>query len=710
MAEPITQVLGVVGIKTRGEYDSETTYEKLNVVTYNGNSYCAKTDTQGNLPTNTLYWDLMVEKGEKGDMPVKGVDYWNETDKAEIEADLALDVTSEVTEQLSNLTSATPLVASSTSGMTDTTRIYVNTTDGHWYWYNGSNWTDGGVYQAAEDSNTLEAVLNEVGTLNTLGKYYGEIEKKSFNTTSIVWDNNNKVLSMINPKLLDKDIVVVCNAGYLLSIQLWNSDVISSSSYVSSSEWRYSYIIPANTYFTFSLKKINSQNLNIDEIINIYENKYNIVNDIESNKDNLNEVKNGIETFIHYSPFISGGLTRGEINQYGTDVSSVNIMKFDRDIVLNVESGFRYGVHTFVNGVYNSDSGWKSGKYTVPANTEFRIAINKINSSSKGDPYLYPRKVYFSTKIKSEFDSINEEFNNIDDEIRSINEAISGITSGNNLDDLYDINLNQYDFLSSWFCGADNPSQLGTQGFAIYDDYIVQLHGNVSEIRIYQISTGTRVSILDSSNLNIGHGDCIQISDTKYNENDLFPIIYITKDSTPAVVQTIRISDLSTVEKLKTYTFGNASEIGYYAGHVCDFKNNILYQIGYKENSYTSPTDNSMIVTVYDMTQETLISDNNYSLQLIDSWTLPFIYTCQGQKFFDNKIIIVSSYNIAYQENRIYIIDPVRKSIVKYYNKFDSPGITNYEMEDIDFVLDSTTKKYKLIAGCKSGYWALSKY
>lgn len=663
--------------------------------------------------TNGIITRVIVEKGEQGERGTDGVSVESieqTTTSSESEGTNIITATlSDGTTSTFNIKNgakgekgdtgnpgASPIAVSSAGAMTDTTKIYVLTTDGHWYWYNGSSWIDGGVYQAVEDSDTLEAVLNEVGTLNTLGKYYGEIEKKSFNTTSIAWNNNNKVLSMITPKLLDKDIVVVCNAGYLLSIQLWNSDVISSSSYISSSEWRYSYIIPANTYFTFSLKKTNSQNLNIDEIINIYENKYNIVNDIESNKDNLNEVKNGIETFIHYSPFISGGLTRGELNQYGTDVSSVNIMKFDRDIVLNVESGFRYGVHIFVDGIYNSDSGWKSGKYTVPANTEFRIVINKVGSSSKGDPYLYPRKVYFSTKIKSEFDSINE--------------AISGITSGNNLDDLYDINLNQYDFLSSWFFETDNPNQLGTQGFAIYDDYIVQLHSNVSEIRIYQISTGTRVSILDSSNLNIGHGDCIQISNTKYNENDLFPIIYITKDSTPAVVQTIRISDLSTVEKLKTYTFGNASETGYYAGHVCDFENNILYQIGYKKNSYTSPTDNSMIVTVYDMTQETLISENNYSLQLIDSWTLPFIYTCQGQKFFDNKIIIVSSYSIAYQENRIYIIDPVRKSIVKYYNKFDSPGITNYEMEDIDFVLDSTTKKYKLIAGCKSGYWALSKY
>ena len=163
MAEPITQVLGVVGMKTRGEYNSETTYEKLNVVTYNGSSYCAKTDTQGNLPTNTLYWDLIAEKGdkgEKGDTPVKGTDYYTAADKAELEETLSTDVSSEVTGQLSNLTSATPIAVNSTSGMTDTSRIYVLTTDGHWYWYNGSSWIDGGVYQAIILDNEEVDYLN----------------------------------------------------------------------------------------------------------------------------------------------------------------------------------------------------------------------------------------------------------------------------------------------------------------------------------------------------------------------------------------------------------------------------------------------------------------------------------------------------------------------------------------------------------------------
>jgi len=55
----ISEVLGVVAMEPKGEYNADTFYEKLNVVTYNKSSYVAKQKTQGNLPTNTTYWQLL---------------------------------------------------------------------------------------------------------------------------------------------------------------------------------------------------------------------------------------------------------------------------------------------------------------------------------------------------------------------------------------------------------------------------------------------------------------------------------------------------------------------------------------------------------------------------------------------------------------------------------------------------------------------------
>lgn len=58
-----------------------------------------------------------------------------------------------INNKVDNATSGSPLVASSTIDMTDTTRIYVNTTDGNWYYYDGDSWEIGGVYQSSGISN-----------------------------------------------------------------------------------------------------------------------------------------------------------------------------------------------------------------------------------------------------------------------------------------------------------------------------------------------------------------------------------------------------------------------------------------------------------------------------------------------------------------------------------------------------------------------------
>lgn len=66
--------------------------------------------------------------------------------------------------QINSLTSGSPLVASSVSEMTNTNKTYVNTTDGYWYYYNGSAWVKGGEYQAvkiADDSVTINKLSYE---------------------------------------------------------------------------------------------------------------------------------------------------------------------------------------------------------------------------------------------------------------------------------------------------------------------------------------------------------------------------------------------------------------------------------------------------------------------------------------------------------------------------------------------------------------------
>lgn len=214
MAESIE--LGIVGIKNMGVYDSQTPYEKLNVVTYNGSSYCALKNSKGVAPTNTEYWQLYAEKGDtgpQGPIPVKGVDYFTEADKEELESDMENNlsdfISDEVSEQVGSLVSATPLAASSMSDMIDTTRIYVLITDGHWYWYNGTAWTDGGVYQTeVYDPNATLAQINDT--------IY-----ETINLSELTWINggvrfdNYKITTGDTDRIRNKTVIHAKKGSYL---------------------------------------------------------------------------------------------------------------------------------------------------------------------------------------------------------------------------------------------------------------------------------------------------------------------------------------------------------------------------------------------------------------------------------------------------------------------------------------------------------------
>lgn len=67
-----TKILGKVVITPKGEFNEATTYQKLDVVTYQGSSFICLQKTVSNLPTNTEYWQLIAEKGDKGEQGEQG--------------------------------------------------------------------------------------------------------------------------------------------------------------------------------------------------------------------------------------------------------------------------------------------------------------------------------------------------------------------------------------------------------------------------------------------------------------------------------------------------------------------------------------------------------------------------------------------------------------------------------------------------------------
>jgi hypothetical protein len=71
----------------------------------------------------------------------------------------------------------TPLVAATAASMIDTNKVYVYTgsetgyTNGNWYYYDGTNWVSGGVYNSIAINMDLLPIKNSINPVTSNGLY-----------------------------------------------------------------------------------------------------------------------------------------------------------------------------------------------------------------------------------------------------------------------------------------------------------------------------------------------------------------------------------------------------------------------------------------------------------------------------------------------------------------------------------------------------------
>ena len=89
-----------------------------------------------------------------------------------------------------------PMVASTVAGMTDHTKVYVYTgsetgyTSGNWYYWNGSAWTSGGVYNAvAVDTDKTLSVANKAADGKKVGDEISELKSDLNNGVGLIAQN-----------------------------------------------------------------------------------------------------------------------------------------------------------------------------------------------------------------------------------------------------------------------------------------------------------------------------------------------------------------------------------------------------------------------------------------------------------------------------------------------------------------------------------------
>lgn len=180
--------------------------------------------------------------------------------------------------QINGLASGSPLVASSVSEMTDTSRVYVNTTDGHWYYYNGTAWADGGPYQSSIDIDqtnynriNIDYIANNfvhlISEKSYIDGYYdsdGEtiISSSGWITTDFVELDAKKIIYLDwngggNIYTFDSNKNFIERKGRQSSERFFEFN--SNVSYVKLTLWKSQYL---TAKYSFSYTKLNLTTLN----------------------------------------------------------------------------------------------------------------------------------------------------------------------------------------------------------------------------------------------------------------------------------------------------------------------------------------------------------------------------------------------------------------------------------------------------------------
>jgi hypothetical protein len=657
--------------------------------------------------------------------------------------------------------------AATVADMTDRNQIYVYVgsetgyTNGNWYYWNGTAWTSGGVYNATalETDKTLtvsgaaadaevtglvrDGVIthyNEAGTFAPFGQW---VHGRMING-EIIQDFNSRVS---NDFLFcfDKDIVISVKDGYKYGIHYFENGVFTHDE----GGWliinRY---IPKGTQFKLVIAKSDNtyiQRIEAVDSLNFHTEKGVF---LVSGWGNTTPINIDDKTIFLVYTKNGDNFTVEDIDFFGVDgnvyAKSLAVFKTSQRLVsadwnVNLRSAYvrlkdwskaqdiYVKIFNNINAQNNSENEFDinvakkfvsiqlaSKYYNKCYHNQIKLSkLNEIEACSisvgssfsvmtdDGSDFIPQFLVVYlknGTNVINSLASLHTSSRTIvanDDDIVGfslIGESAQNITiivNTTQVDSVADdsniligepirmIRPAKYKQLFT-ITRTSNASGMNVQGGTAYGKFFFQCYAKSDDsanyMEVYDIFTGKLV--YGCSLAGGGHCDSIQFGGF-YNQNDEFPLLYVTSDHTPCVIYVNRLivsNGIMSSMLVKTLEF-TLENSGYYASASIDNNNSILYTTGYLTDNPSS--GDAMKVCAYDLTSETTLENGNKTLSLLDTFTTDFIYVAQGQIFYDNKIYTVSS-SSASIDGYMYVIDTEKRKIVTKYR------MANFKDEEIE--------------------------
>lgn len=325
-------------------------------------------------------------------------------------------------QEVHNLINATPTPVSSTSQMIDTTKIYVNTTDGYWYYYNGSEWTRGGIYQGVEDSDTVKGLV--YNQINENLKYLMGFVIGNMNSTGNVTSGNSWLVTP-NTIKFNYDIYIPYDSYVEVDIHTFNDDGTYIGHIYNVANNNKGYNIKAGTNFRLKLNYVTTPSplpdLTTDTIENslLFQNfkimPFSVYKQLQFAKlraegysENPENLKYSLELAI--ADIGSTGV------QYAYNnfrrLATVDVLHYGFDIVIPKTSDYEVYLwqYTDETGAGATGKGWLSltdTDYVIQAGTYFRLLFTSHRSSTTPLYDIYDNGVFKSFELYKRSETSN---------------------------------------------------------------------------------------------------------------------------------------------------------------------------------------------------------------------------------------------------------------------------------------------------------------
>ena len=291
----------------------------------------------------------------------------------------------DIQSQVDGLASGSPLVASNTSDMTDTTKIYVNTTDGKWYYYDGTDWTAGGTYQSDGLGNSVVLLsnLNNEVIYNLNTRTNNKDNLNAFKEIEMTFTDNNEA-GIINTSTGEGESGNAYRTKYFIylppysQLEFYNDNVIDYSQllYVCYYDKNFTYL---NTYKWNNFIPTNKESCYIKISFN------NVVD--------LSDIKMKIKEYPHNEIYYTNNLfNKNGDNPIGVYVNSngafdVNTSyKCSNFIKIKANTDYTLSKGRFL-GFYDDKFDFVS-RQTSPNNFSFNVAYDGYVIISYEDSYV----------------------------------------------------------------------------------------------------------------------------------------------------------------------------------------------------------------------------------------------------------------------------------------------------------------------------------